>query len=84
MTNYVAAEALKAMLGDGGELALLDVREEGAHSQSHLFYTVPMPLSSLELLAGDLVPRLGTRIVLVDGGGRLCGTSGSQAGGDRL
>ena len=69
MTNYVTAEALKAMLGDGGELALLDVREEGAHSQSHLFYTVPMPLSSLELLAGDLVPRLGTRVVLVDGGG---------------
>jgi len=69
MTNYVTAEALKAMLGDGGELALLDVREEGAHSQSHLFYAVPMPLSSLELLAGDLVPRLGTRVVLVDGGG---------------
>ena len=69
MTNYTSAPELKAMLNDGGELALLDVREEGAHSQSHLFYTVPMPLSSLELLAGSLVPRLGTRIVLVDGGG---------------
>ena len=41
MTEYVSAAALKAMLHDGGELALLDVREEGAHSQSHLFYTVP-------------------------------------------
>jgi rhodanese-related sulfurtransferase len=69
MTKYVTAIELKAMLSDGGELALLDVREEGAHSQSHLFYTVPMPLSILELLAGSLVPRLGTRVVLVDAGG---------------
>jgi len=69
MTNYVTAVELKAMLSDGGELALMDVREEGAHSQSHLFYTVPMPLSSLELLVGSLVPRFGTRMVLVDAGG---------------
>ncbi len=69
MTKYVSAQTLKGMLNDGGELALLDVREEGAQSQSHLFYAVPMPLSSLELLAGYLVPRLGTRIVLVDAGG---------------
>jgi rhodanese-related sulfurtransferase len=69
MTNFVTPDELKAMLSDGGELALLDVREEGAHSQSHLFYTTPMPLSVLELLAGSLVPRLGTRTVLVDAGG---------------
>ena len=69
MTNYVSATELKAMLHDGGELAMLDVREEGAHSQSHLFYTVPMPLSTLELQVSALVPRLGTRAVLVDAGG---------------
>ena len=69
MTNYVSATELKAMLHDGGELAMLDVREEGAHSQSHLFYTVPMPLSTLELQVSALVPRLGTRVVLVDAGG---------------
>ena len=69
MTDYVSALELKAMLHDGGELALLDVREEGAHSQSHLFYTVPMPLSTLELQVSSLVPRLGTRVVLVDAGG---------------
>ena len=69
MTDYVSAPELKAMLHDGGELALLDVREEGAHSQSHLFYTVPMPLSTLELQVSALVPRLGTRVVLVDAGG---------------
>ena len=69
MTDYVSAPELKVMLHDGGELALLDVREEGAHSQSHLFYTVPMPLSTLELQVSALVPRLGTRVVLVDAGG---------------
>ena len=69
MTDYVSAVELKSMLHDGGELALLDVREEGAHSQSHLFYAVPMPLSILEMQVGALVPRLGTRIVLVDSGG---------------
>ena len=71
MTDYVSAPELKAMLHDGGELALLDVREEGSHSQSHLFYTVPMPLSTLELQISALVPRLGTRVVLVDAGGGL-------------
>ena len=69
MTNYVTAQDLRSMLNDGDGLALLDVRGAGAHSQSHLFDTVPMPLSSLELLAGSLVPRLATRIVLVDAGG---------------
>jgi len=69
MTNYVSATELKTMLHDGGELALLDVREEGSHSLSHLFYTVPMPLSTLELQISALVPRLGTRVVLVDSGG---------------
>ena len=71
MTNYVTPDELKAMLSDGGELALMDMREEGAHSQSHLFYAAPMPLSVLELRAGSLVPRLGTRVVLVDADGRL-------------
>ena len=56
MTKYVTPDELKAMLQDGGELALLDVREEGAHSQSHLFYAAPMPLSTLELQAEALGP----------------------------
>ena len=54
------------MLCDGGELALLDVREEGTHSASHLFYAASMPLSRLELLAPRMVPRRSARTVLVD------------------
>ncbi len=71
MSRTVTPAEVKAMLADGGELALLDVREEGAHSQGHPFYSAPLPLSRLELLAPAMVPRRGTRIVLVDDGSDL-------------
>ena len=57
---------LSASSEPGGELAVLDVREEGVHSRSHLFLATSAPLSHLELRIGRLVPRLGTRIVLAD------------------
>jgi rhodanese-related sulfurtransferase len=60
------ARALRAMLVDGGELALLDVREERIFSESHLLFARSVPLSRLELRMARLVPRLTTRIVLVD------------------
>src|SRR5437764_7515660 len=57
------------MLKDGGEMALLDVREEGVFSDlGHPFFANSVPLSRLELLSRDLVPRLLTRIVVYDGG----------------
>jgi rhodanese-related sulfurtransferase len=62
---------VKAMLGDGGELALIDVREELIFSQNHLLWARNVPLSRLELRFAQLVPRKATRIVLVDGGDSL-------------
>ncbi len=62
----VAPAAVKAMLGDGGELALIDVREELIFSRSHLLWARNVPLSRLELRFAHLVPRKTTRIVLVD------------------
>ena len=71
MTNsamdWRAAAEVKAMLRDGGELALLDVREQGVFAKSHLLFAVSLPLSRLELDLAALVPRRGTRIVLIDG-----------------
>jgi rhodanese-related sulfurtransferase len=67
----VSAAALMAMLGDGQELALLDVREELTYSQSHLLHARSAPLSGLELRVPRLVPRRATRIVLVDEGDGL-------------
>ncbi len=57
---------LKALLLDEEEFALIDVREQGAFSKSHLLFAVCVPLSRLELLIGDLVPRKDTRLVIVD------------------
>jgi len=62
---------LKTMLGDGQELALLDVREELIFSRAHLLWARSVPLSRLELLVGRLVPRRETRIVLCDDGDGL-------------
>ena len=66
----IAAPEVRALLGDvmkaDSELAILDVREEGVHSRGHLFLASSAPLSHLELRIGRLVPRLSTRIVLVD------------------
>src|SRR5262245_30531212 len=58
--------ALRAMLGDGRELALIDLREELIFSQNHLLWARSVPLSRLELRFAGLVPRKGTRIVLCD------------------
>jgi len=68
MTKRISALALRARLVDGCELALLDVREQGVHYQGHPFFACSLPLSRLELMAEDLVPRRTAPIVLLDGG----------------
>ncbi len=65
------AAELKAMLRDGEELAILDLREEGIFAEGHLFYAASLPLSRLELRLDALVPRRNTRIVLCDDGDGL-------------
>ena len=67
----VSAAALRDMLADGGELALLDVREELVFSESHLLHARSAPLSRFELRAPLLVPRRGARVVLIDAGDGL-------------
>jgi rhodanese-related sulfurtransferase len=64
----VDARALRRMLDDRDELAIIDVREELIFSQSHLLHARSVPLSRLELLFAALVPRRSTRIVLCDDG----------------
>ena len=64
----VDARSLRAMLEDGEELAILDLREELIFSQNHLLHARSVPLSRLELSIDRLVPRRATRIVLCDDG----------------
>src|SRR4029077_20732986 len=54
------------LTGSHGELAILDVREEGGHARGHPFLATSAPLSLLELRIARLVPSFATRIVLVD------------------
>jgi rhodanese-related sulfurtransferase len=67
----VDAHQLRAMLADGGELALVDVREEFIFSQNHLLLARSVPLSRFELKFAALVPRRATRVVLCDDGDGL-------------
>ena len=67
MTNIDSAR-LRAALQDGGEIALLDVREQGEFGQCHLFHANNTPLSRIELEIVRLVPRKDTRIVLTSAG----------------
>jgi rhodanese-related sulfurtransferase len=61
------------MIDDGGELALVDVREELIFSQRHLLLARSIPLSRFELKFAQLVPRRATRIVLCDDGDGAAG-----------
>jgi rhodanese-related sulfurtransferase len=64
----ISAEALKAHLHDGQEIALLDAREEATFDKRHLFMASCVPLSRLEMMVNDLVPRRSTRVVWCDAG----------------
>jgi rhodanese-related sulfurtransferase len=78
----VTATQLRTMLGDGGELALLDLREEGVFSEAgHPFHACSLPLSRLEVSVRELVPRRGTRIVVYDGGEGLAARGAARLRG---
>jgi rhodanese-related sulfurtransferase/predicted metal-dependent enzyme (double-stranded beta helix superfamily) len=66
LAPLVMPRELRAMLGDGRELALIDVREEGVFAKGHLLTAACVPLSRLELRLDALVPRRATRVVLCD------------------
>jgi rhodanese-related sulfurtransferase len=64
---------LRAWLGDGAEIAFLDLREEGPHADGHPLLAVNAPYSRLELDILRLVPRKSTRTVLVDSNDGVAG-----------
>jgi rhodanese-related sulfurtransferase len=66
MTKSVDVETVRGWLADGGEIAFLDVREEGQHGSGHPLLAVNLPYSRLESEISRLVPRRSCRIVLLD------------------
>ena len=51
------AEQLRNLITGPDELALIDLREGGVFSQSHLLFAANCPLSRLEILIESIVPR---------------------------
>jgi rhodanese-related sulfurtransferase len=64
----IGVAVLHTLLGERGEIALLDVREEYDYAGGHILLATSLPLSRLELRILDLVPRQATPIVICDGG----------------
>ena len=64
--QQIDALTLRQWLADGSEIALVDVRDGGPFSRSHLLVASNLPLSSLEVRAPALLPRRDARIVLMD------------------
>ena len=81
MAATVTADDLKGMLTDGGELALIDVREEGVFATGHLLFAASLPLSRLEMVADDRLPCRRTRIVVMDDGGGYAETAAGRLAG---
>ncbi len=64
----IDVKTARRWLGDAGEVAFIDVREEGQHGMGHPLLAVNLPYSRLELGIGQLVPRRSCRVVLIDDG----------------
>jgi len=64
----VSVAEIRSRLTGGREIALLDVREEGAYAESHPLFAASLPLSRLELDVLDRLPRKNLPIVVYDDG----------------
>ena len=83
----IAPDALAARLTDGGEIALLDVRDEARFLAGHPLPAVHAPLDRLLDLAPGFVPRRSTPLVLCDDGDGLAEAAAARlatTGYDRL
>lgn len=72
--TYIRPDELHALLvahTDGvgtlpAEVAVIDIREQLPFARGHLLHASPVPLDTLDLKIGTLVPRFETLVVLVD------------------
>jgi len=68
MAKTITAAQLRERYQAGGEIAIVDAREEGSFHERHLLMASCLPLSRLELLAPRLLPRRLAPIVVCDNG----------------
>ena len=68
MAGSITPAELRRQYQAGGEIAIVDAREEGSFHERHLLMASCLPLSRLELLAPSLLPRRSAPIVVCDAG----------------
>src|SRR5499427_1179616 len=71
MAKTVTAAQLRDRFRPGGEIAIVDAREEGSFHERHLLMASCLPLSRLELIAPGLLPRRSAPTVVCDDGESL-------------
>jgi rhodanese-related sulfurtransferase len=84
MAGSITAAELRRRYQAGGEIAIVDAREEGSFHECHLWMASCLPLSRLEMLALRLIPRRGAPVVVCDmDGGELTARAATrlEAGG---
>jgi rhodanese-related sulfurtransferase len=64
----VTAAELRRRYQAGGEIAIVDAREEGSFHERHLLMASCLPLSRIELMAPGLLPRRSAPVVVCDDG----------------
>ena len=79
MVAFVTAGDVRGMLSDGGEIALIDVREHGQYGDGHPFFAVPVPYSIFEPRLIELIPNFSVRVVLYDSNDGIAGLAGARA-----
>jgi rhodanese-related sulfurtransferase len=79
MPAHIDAPTLKTWLGDGREIALIDVSEHGQYGSGHAFFAVSLPYSRFELGLPTLAPSPTVRLVLCDQGNGVAERAGVRA-----
>src|ERR1700751_5045824 len=68
MAGSITPAELRERYGSGGEIAIVDAREEAVFHERHLLMASCLPLSRLALIAPGLLPRRSAPIVVTDDG----------------
>ncbi|MGH7029025.1 MAG: rhodanese-like domain-containing protein, partial [Stellaceae bacterium] len=69
-SDTITPAELRDRLHDGGEIGIVDAREEGSFYNRHLLMAACLPLSRLELIAPALLARRSAPVVVCDDEGQ--------------
>ena len=66
MKLKIIPETVRSWISDKEEVAFIDVREIGQHTNGHPFFSISIPYSLFEFNIKILVPNKQTRVILID------------------